>query len=119
MAMHHHGLQPELRVHKDGEEMLRFIEEIDEGRAVCPDIVLLDLNLPRVTGHTLLARLRQSRVCGHVTVIIVSSSSATQDRENAARLGATLYFCKPNQFDEFMQLGDIINRLVNTKGPAS
>lgn len=82
--------------------MLRFREEIDEGRAACPDVVLLDLNLPRVTGHTLLARLWQSCVCGHVPVIIVSCSNATQDRENAARLGATLYFCKPTHFDEFM-----------------
>ena len=117
MAMHHHGLQPELRVYNDGEQMLWFIDEIDEGQALCPDIVLLDLNLPRVTGHTLLARLRQSPVCGHVPVIIVSSSRATQDRENAARLGATLYFCKPNNLDEFMRLGDIIKTLV--KGRAS
>ena len=112
MAIHHYGLKPEFLVHNDGEEMLRYIDRIDAGEVPCPDIVLLDLNLPRVSGHTLLDRLRGSPVCGHVPVIIVSSSNAAQDRESASRLGATTYFCKPNNLDDFMQLGGVVRSLV-------
>lgn len=114
MALSHYGLYSEVKVLKDGEEMVSYIEAIDAGGAPCPDLVLLDLNLPKITGHTILGRLRQSPVCGHVPIIIVSSSNALQDRDTAARLGATNYFCKPNNFDDFMRLGAVVKDLLTT-----
>jgi hypothetical protein len=49
--------------------------------------------------------------------VIVSSSNAVQDRDTAARLGATSYFCKPNDYDEFMQLGKLVASLIASGGP--
>jgi DNA-binding response OmpR family regulator len=112
LTLAHHDLKAALTVHKDGEDMLRHIDGINSRNVPCPDIVLLDLNLPRVTGHTILAKLRNSPVCGQVPIIIVSSSDAAADRDNAARLGATDYFCKPNNYDEFMRLGELIGGIL-------
>jgi chemotaxis family two-component system response regulator Rcp1 len=98
-------------VQADGERMLRYIESIEAGDMPCPDLILLDLNLPKKNGHTLLARLRQSPVCGHIPVVIVTSSDSPNDRRAVAQLGATKYFRKPSDFDEFMRLGALIREL--------
>ena len=107
-------LEFDLLVRSDGEQMSDFIDQIDAGAARCPDVVLLDLNLPRRSGVSLLERLRQSSLCGEVPVIVVTSSASPQDREIATRLGASSYFQKPSDFDEFMRLGSLVRQFVST-----
>jgi CheY-like chemotaxis protein len=114
LALKHHQVDAELTVQTDGEHMLRYIERMEAGEVLCPDLVLLDLNLPRVTGHALLQRLRESPICGQVPILIVSSSDTQRDRYAAIRLGATGYFCKPNDYDKFMQLGQLVTKLLRT-----
>ena len=63
-ALRLENLDAELVVAADGEQMLRLLESIDAGETSCPDVVLLDLNLPRYSGADVLARLRGSAVCG-------------------------------------------------------
>jgi CheY-like chemotaxis protein len=100
-----------LVVQADGERMLRYIESVEAGEVLCPDLILLDLNLPKKNGQTLLARLRQSPVCGLIPVVIVTSSDSPKDRVAVAQLGATKYFRKPTDFEEFMRLGALIREL--------
>ena len=111
-AMTTAGLDVDLTLHRDGEEMFRFIESIDDGQTPCPDVVLLDLNLPKRNGEAILRRIRESPVCGKVPVVIVTSSTAENDRETTARLGATQYFCKPSDYDEYMRLGTVVSRVL-------
>lgn len=111
-ALKQERLDHELVIQGDGEQMLQYIHQIDSGRVTCPDLVLLDLNLPKANGAALLARVRQSPVCGHVPVVIVTSSDAVKDREATARLGASTYFRKPTDYDGFMKLGPIIRNLM-------
>jgi two-component system, chemotaxis family, response regulator Rcp1 len=115
-ALAHHGLEADLVVHRDGEEMLGTIVRIDAGELPCPDVVLLDLNLPRLNGQQLLKRMRESPLCGRMPVIIVTSSDARQDREATSRLGASAYFRKPSDYDEFLQLGALVREVVGTQG---
>jgi two-component system, chemotaxis family, response regulator Rcp1 len=49
-----------------------------------------------------------------VPVIVVTSSASPQDREIATRLGASSYFQKPSDFDEFMRLGSLVRQFVST-----
>ena len=112
MAFDHHALSAVFTVQSDGQEMLHHIAQIDDGELPCPDIVLLDLNLPRVKGDAILARLRQSPLCSKVPIVIVSSSNAPKDREVATGLGATDYFCKPNDLDHFMRLGAVVKGII-------
>jgi CheY-like chemotaxis protein len=115
-ALHHHGITAELVIHQDGEAMLAYVERIDAGEEPRPDIILLDLNLPRKSGHTVLARLRESASCGHAPVIIVTSSNAARDRDLAAQFGASSYFRKPIDYDEFLLLGALVKQIL-THGP--
>ncbi|MBV8833946.1 MAG: response regulator [Acidobacteriaceae bacterium] len=104
--------QSELTVQPDGERMLGFIDQIEAGQQPCPDIILLDLNLPRRTGEILLERIRQSKPCLKVPIVIVTSSGSPRDREIAERLGANRYFQKPSDYEKFMHLGSVIRELL-------
>jgi CheY-like chemotaxis protein len=109
-ALEKHGLRDvELVVVEDGQAALRYIERVDEDDAmVSPELALLDLNLPRATGSRILLRIRQSRRCGGIPIIIVTSSDSPLDRDAASELGATAYFQKPGDLAGFMQLGQVV-----------
>jgi CheY-like chemotaxis protein len=98
----------ELSVQQNGEQMMKLIDEMDRGNTPCPDVILLDLNLPRVTGEDILWRLGQSPTCQNVPKVVVTSSDSPRDRETTARLGVSHYFRKPTDYDEFMRLGDLV-----------
>jgi two-component system, chemotaxis family, response regulator Rcp1 len=116
-ALQEHQLHADLLVKQDGEQMLKMIEQMEAGEAPCPDIVLLDLNLPRRTGFELLARMRESAACRHLPVIVVTSSAAQADRSSAQKLGAVWFFVKPSNYDDFMRLGEIIRHVTDAGSP--
>ncbi len=114
-ALAFHNVKAQLTVKTDGEEMLHFIQRIESGDVPCPDVVLLDLNLPKYGGEALLKRMRESPACNGVPVVIVTSSDSPKDRQTAAQLGASSYFRKPTDFDEFLKLGAIVKSIVNDR----
>lgn len=96
----------------DGEEVLEFFTAIDEGIVRCPELLLLDLNIPRANGFQVLSYLRDSKRCAAMRVVVMTSSSAKADRERSRSFGIDLYFTKPATFDEFLRLGDVIRKLI-------
>jgi CheY-like chemotaxis protein len=112
-AMKQAGLNCRLEVLDDGEKAVDYFNHLDGNEAaVCPDVILLDLNLPKISGDQILERVRHSPRCAGVPVIVVTSSDAPADKTQAARLGATRYFRKPSALDEFMQLGQLVGDLL-------
>ncbi|HYP14737.1 MAG TPA: response regulator, partial [Bryobacteraceae bacterium] len=109
------GFTFDLTVRVDGEQASVYFEQIEQGAVPVPDLVLLDLNLPKRTGEILLAHIRQSSVLRDVPVVVVTSSDAPRDRQMVARLGASAYFRKPSSYDDFMQLGSVVRALINPK----
>jgi CheY-like chemotaxis protein len=108
-ALEKNDLDCKLIVVEDGQAALHFMEEADADCEVAfPDLVLLDLNLPRATGSRVLTRIRQSPRCAGTPIIVITSSDSPLDRESAASLGATGYFQKPGDLAGFMQLGRIV-----------
>lgn len=102
-----------LEILRDGAEAIDFIERIEaENSLPCPDLVLLDLNLPKVSGEDVLKRIRSGPRCMQTKVMIVSSSNAPSDRSRAMSLGANEYFRKPSTLDQFMQLGPKIRKIL-------
>lgn len=77
-----------------------------------PQLLLLDLNLPKKSGVEILERVRRSPKCGHIPVIIVTSSNSPQDQAQIMRLGATRYFRKPMNYEQFMKVGDIVKEVL-------
>jgi CheY-like chemotaxis protein len=113
-ALREHQVQHELHVMRDGLEAVHYIERMgDATDAPCPDVLLLDLNLPHRSGHELLQLFRAHPFCRNTPVIVITSSDAEKDRRRAAELGATRYFRKPSDVDEFIQLGAIVREVVS------
>ncbi len=103
----------DLRVMEDGEKAFQFVEATDtDAELPCPHLMILDLNLPKRSGQEVLERLRSSSRCRLMPVMIVTSSDSPADRAETARLGATAYFCKPSDLEEFMTLGTKVREIL-------
>lgn len=98
---------------KDGQQAVSFFDETDgDPSAACPQLVLLDINLPKRTGPDVLQHMRKSNRCARAHVIAVSTSDSPRDRSRMAELGADGYFRKPSELDEFMKLGELVRRIL-------
>ena len=85
-----------LHVAADGVEALAFLEQRDEFEdAPRPDLVLLDLNLPRMNGDELLAELKADPKLRRIPVIVLTSSAAEEDVVTSYELHANAYLTKP------------------------
>lgn len=119
-ALEKQNLDVKLIVVEDGQAALHFMETADaDDAADCPDLVLLDLNLPRATGNRVLTRIRQSPRCATTPIIIITSSDSPLDKEKSASLGATGYFQKPADLAGFMQLGPIVRDALHKSAVAN
>ena len=117
-ALQEHHLEYELHVVHDGADALQLIAQMGtSGGIPCPDVMLLDLNLPKVKGPQILSELRQHAGCAQIPVIVVSSSDAEKDRLAVAQLGIAHYFRKPSDFEAFMQLGAVVRQVTAEKKP--
>lgn len=108
-ALRTHGVAYEIHWVRDGEQA---IATIAAGDFDLPDLVLLDLNLPRVDGKEVLTRIRQIPELAGTPVAIMTSSDSPQDRREMAELGASCYIKKPPTLDEFLQVGGMIKTLL-------
>jgi CheY-like chemotaxis protein len=95
----------------DGEQALAFLRQ-EEGFAEAPrpDLVLLDLNLPRKNGIEVLAEMRADERLACIPVIVLTSSAAQQDVEACYSRGANAFVVKPHDLDAFMDLIGAIRR---------
>jgi CheY-like chemotaxis protein len=109
-----HELPLEIQIVEDGAEAISLFDRIEaDPKLACPEAVLLDLNLPKRPGVDVLRRIRQSRRCSWIPIIVITSSDSAKDREATASLGADHYFRKPSTYDEFMKLGVLLRRIVD------
>jgi CheY-like chemotaxis protein len=93
----------DVSVAPDGVDALEFLR--NEGRhaaAQAPDLVLLDLNLPKLGGREVLARVKDDSALKHIPIVILSSSHAERDLLDAYRLHANCFVTKPVDLDEFL-----------------
>jgi CheY-like chemotaxis protein len=105
------ALQHRLHVAQDGVEALSFLHR--EGRhahAPRPDIILLDLNLPKLHGRDVLQQLKQHDALRSIPVMVLSSSAAESDVVESYARGANAYLVKPFQLDDFV---DMIRVLID------
>ena len=92
-----------LSVARDGEEALRRIRLEDEHReATRPDLILLDLNLPRKDGREVLAEVKNDDALRTIPVVVLTTSQAEEDVLRSYDLHANAYVTKPVDFDRFI-----------------
>ena len=98
------GLPHELQVAQDGEEGLNALLSCDSDRAEQPDLILLDLNMPRKDGFEVLRELRAQRAIGNIPVVVLTSSTNHRDVERCYALHANSYMAKPFEYEELRRM---------------
>jgi CheY-like chemotaxis protein len=92
-----------LHVARDGVEAIRMLTEPGT-TTPRPDLILLDLNLPRKDGREVLKEIRRDDALRHIPVVILSTSQAEQDILHTYRLGANAFITKPVEIDQFFEV---------------
>jgi len=93
-----------LSVVADGEEALAFLRRQGQyAAAPRPDLILLDLNLPRMSGREVLAAVKADAKLRRVPVVVLTSSQAEPDVQASYDLGANCYVTKPVDYDRFIR----------------
>lgn len=104
-AFEEHKLRNRLTVVPDGDEALAYLRR--QGRyadAVTPDLILLDLNLPRRDGREVLAEIKNDEQLGRIPVVVLTTSQAAEDVQRSYELHANAYVTKPVDFDRFISV---------------
>ncbi|WP_031497670.1 response regulator [Bryobacter aggregatus] len=108
-ALDCHHIESDLHIVRDGEAALQYVSTMGHPNCIpCPDALILDINLTKVDGLSVLIEFRKHPECAHTPVIIVTSSDTIRDRETISALGVLHYFRKPSDFDEYMKLGELV-----------
>jgi two-component system response regulator len=98
----------DLRMILDGETALSYLHQTEPytrpSSAPQPDLILLDLNLPNLTGREVLERIRANPRIRHIPVIILTTTQAQQEVLECYRLGANCFITKPSSFQDFVEL---------------
>jgi CheY-like chemotaxis protein len=81
---------------KNGEDALARLDALD----MLPDVIFLDLNMPKMNGRETLERLKNSERYKKIPVVIYSTSNAQQDKDDTKALGAADYLTKPDSFTD-------------------
>jgi chemotaxis family two-component system response regulator Rcp1 len=97
------NMQSNLHVVNDGEKALAFLQQQGSySNAVRPDLILLDLNLPKKSGREVLARIKTNSRLRCIPVIILTTSKSEKDIEELYNLHANCYIVKPADFEQFI-----------------
>lgn len=102
-ALREAGVAVKLYRVSDGEQALGFLRASGAYHNVPkPDLIVLDLNLPRKSGLEVLADIQSSESLRHIPTVVFTSSALPQDRKQSFALGAQEYIMKPSSLDAFM-----------------
>ena len=109
------NLSTRLNVVRDGVEALDYLHRRgDFPAAARPDLILLDLNLPRMSGHEVLAQVKTDPDLRRIPVVVLSTSVAAADIAKSYDLYANVYVTKPVDFDEFTDVVKQIDDFFGT-----
>ncbi|GAA2592338.1 MULTISPECIES: response regulator [Streptomyces] len=106
-----------LHVVRDGEEALDFLYRRGvHAEAPRPDLILLDLNLPKYDGRQVLERIKNEEELAHIPVVVLTTSAAEEDILRSYKLHANAYVTKPVDLDQFIaavrQIDDFFVQVV-------
>ncbi|TQS43857.1 response regulator [Cryptosporangium phraense] len=104
-AFDDHKLRNTLHVVNNGVDALAYLRKEGEYTGVpTPDLVLLDLNLPRMDGREVLAEIKKDEVLRRIPVVVLTTSEAEEDVLRSYNLHANAYVTKPVDFEAFVRV---------------
>ena len=106
-ALKKNKIMNEVVVAQDGVEALEYLfgtgKYAGRDTKVLPQVVLLDLKMPRMDGHEVLQRIRKDERTKLLPIVILTTSSEDQDRVESYKVGANSYIRKPVDFNQFAE----------------
>lgn len=99
-----HGVSANILHIDNGEAAINYFYSLKDGKSKLPRLILLDLKLPRISGHEILEKIRSNKVTRHIPVVILTSSGQESDIVRSYELGANSYIVKPVNFDIFSRV---------------
>jgi CheY-like chemotaxis protein len=114
IALEDAGVNCALTVIEDGEKAMSLLGKLEaDSQTPAIDLMLLDLNLPRIGGEDILRQLRSTVRNAQTPVIVMTGSDAPEDHEMTQQYTAVHYFRKPTLLSDFMQLGGIVRSVLD------
>jgi chemotaxis family two-component system response regulator Rcp1 len=108
-ALHEAKIANNLHVATDGVQALRFLRREEEhAEAPRPDLILLDLNLPKMTGREVLESVKEDAELRRIPVVVLTTSEAEEDIVRSYELHANAYIKKPVDFASFVEVVRVI-----------
>ena len=99
----------ELFVVNDGEQAMMYMKEcMEHGASHLPNMILLDLNMPKKNGHEVLAEIKREKTLRKIPVFILSTSTGSDDISSAYDLHANCYIPKPVDLETLIQMSERI-----------
>jgi CheY-like chemotaxis protein len=102
-ALSEHGVTYEMSVLGDGDQALAHLQELGENK---PDLIIIDLNMPKRDGVEVLLKYRMSVALFSVPMVVLTSSNSPSDQLRTKTLGVGAFLQKPMNLPEFLALGE-------------
>ncbi len=103
-ALKENSIPVKVTVARDGIEAMDYLHQAEGGAISRPDLVLLDLNLPRKNGREVLAEVKGSPTLRQIPVVVMTSSRSDEDVQQAYQLNANCYITKPADLPEYVKV---------------
>jgi two-component system, chemotaxis family, response regulator Rcp1 len=87
---------------RDGQDAVQLIATLQTNND-CPDLILLDLNMPRLNGFDVLRFIGESKHCQAATIVVMTTSTAARDQDRCLALGAIACISKPPSFEDLLK----------------
>lgn len=107
LAFQQSNLAYEVVVVRDGVEAVKYLFD-RHGEVPEPEVILLDLNLPKISGLEIIRRLKTDPRTQMIPVVVLTSSAQDRDLTESYRLGVNSYVCKPVEFSRFLEVAKLI-----------
>ena len=109
------GVECGIRAFEDGLEARDHFASVNAAEA--PDLILLDLNLPKVSGGELLEVIRARDALASVPVVIWSSARSEQEYRELEQFQIVRFISKPNNYSGFLAIGEVLREILNGGRP--
>ena len=119
MALDERGCAARIDTARNGDEALVYLRALDAEAtsSLVPDLILLDLNMPRIGGIEILTFLSKHARLSSIPVVILTTSDSPRDRSTCMQLGATAYIVKARRFGELVaSMSPVVDLLHRSKG---
>ncbi len=115
LALDTTDLAHELTALQDGGEALALFREVGHTGRIVPDLVILDLNLPKYDGLEILEAVRSNPAFAKLPILVLSSSSSPREISKVQAFGPVRFVHKPVDLDRYLGIGEVIKNFLTAK----